>query len=240
MIRRMSVVLAVLACCPAQAAEVLSSSYWEAAYLSSSSEESADGSATTEDDTEGFRLGASIGLLPYLNFIGDYDQRRFANERDSFYSAGLAAHTTNPKYQFFAAATYERFDADDNLSVANDETQDGYGAQAGVRATLTNLELHASYKYLDLGNVDETTELMGSRYGAGFALDLSPWWSLVGDYTIRTHEFEDSAPGASPATIEHEYTEWTVGFRRYLATQTDRRKRTGGVLSGLFSDSGEE
>jgi len=240
MIHRLSVVMAVLACAPAQAADRLSSSYWEAAYLSSSSEETADGSPSSEDDTEGFRLAASIGLLPYLNFIGDYDQRRFANGRDSFYSAGLAAHTLNPAYQFFAAATYERFDVDDNLNVANDQTQDGYGVQAGARATLTNLELHASYKYLDLGKVDDTTELTGSRYGAGFVLDLSPWWSLVGDYAIRTHEFEDGAPAASPATVEHEYSEWTVGFRRYLVTQTDRRKRTGGVLADLFSESGGE
>lgn len=233
MIRRLSFVVVVLACAPAQAAEMLSSSYWEAAYLNSTFEEDV-GSTTLEDETEGFRLGASIGLLPYLNFIGDYDQRRYADSRESFYSAGLAGHTLNPKYQFFGAVTYERTDFDDNQTT-EDETQDGYGVQLGARAVLTNLEVHAAYKYLDLGKVGPDGELTGARYGAGLALDLSPWWSLVGDYSIRQHTVD--FPGGS---AEGEFQEWTVGFRRYLVTQTDRRKRTGGVLSSLFSESGEE
>lgn len=225
MIRRL--MAAAMLACPAFAAhaDALSNSYWEAAYLNSSVDFGA-----AEDEVEGFRGQVSIGLLPYVNFVGDYDQRRFVNDRDSFYSAGLGGHTLDRDWQVFGAVTYERYDHDDTLTSAGDFDDEGYGVQVGARATLEYLEFHAAYKYFDFGNVASTTTLTGSRYGAGFALDLTAWWSLVADGAIRTNQFEGTT-----SSTDIEYTEWSVGFRRYLATQSDPRQRSGGILSGLFA-----
>ena len=227
MIRRL-IAAAVLAC-PAFAAQAdnkLSNSYWEAAYLNSA----VDFGGASDDEVEGFRGKVSLGLLPYLNFVGDYDQRRYASDRESFYSVGFGGHTLDPTWQVFGAVTYERYDFDDNLTSAGDFDDEGYGVQLGGRATLPYLEFNAAYKYFDFGNVDSTTTLKGSRYGVGMALDLTTWWSLVAEGNIRTHEFESNTGSA-----DVEYGEWSVGFRRYFATQNDPQQRVAGLLSGLFA-----
>lgn len=222
---RHSLCLAVLGCFiagPAQA-DALSSSYFEAAYLNST---------VDEDEVEGFRVATRVGLAPFLNFVGDYDQRRYANSRDSFYAAGLAAHTVHPRYQLFLAATYERTDFDTNEEpLFDDATQEGYGIQGGARVALPLAELHGSYKYLDLGRAGPEEDLTGARYGGGLVVDLGAWWSLTGDYTIREHKVEGQTGSA-----ETEYTEWTVGLRRYFVTQTDRRNRKGGLWNAVFGD----
>lgn len=230
---RKTIAVVVLAVGPAmsvQAVEPLSASYIEAAYLNSTQ----DTGTPPTDEVEGFRTQVSVGLMPSLNFIGDFDQRRYQNTRDSFGSAGLAVHTLGPVWQAFGAVTYEYAEFDDNLSSAGDHEEQGFGVAAGGRAVLPNIEFHAAYKYFDLGNVAPDVALTGARYGAGLALDLSSWWSLTADYTVRTHEAEDST--APSSTAELEWQEWSVGFRRYFATQTDRRARKGGLLTGLFSD----
>lgn len=231
MIHRKSMCLALLACCaalPAQAADRLSSSYFEAAYLNSS----LDTGAPQEDEVEGFRVATRIALAPFLSFVADYDKRRYVDSHDGFGAVGLAGQTTDPTWQVFAAATYERAAYDDNKSQAGDHDEEGYGVEGGVRAVIPNVEFHASYKFIDLGKIGPTTEVTGSRFGGGIALDLTAWWSLTGDYRIRTHEYEDSS--ATPvASTEEEWTEWTVGLRRYFVTQTDRRNRTGGLLTAL-------
>lgn len=226
MIRRL--IAAAALACPAFAAHAdpLSNSYWEAAYLNSS----VDFGAGLDDEVEGFRGQVSLGLLPFLNFTGDYDQRRYASDRESFYSVGFGGHTLDPVWQAFGAVTYERYDFDDNLSSAGDFDEEGYGVTLGGRASLPYLEVHAAYKYFDFGNVGPTTTLKGSRYGLGLAFDLTAWWSLVADGAIRTHEFESTTTSS-----DVEYTDWSVGLRRYFATQSDPRQRSGGVLSGLFA-----
>jgi hypothetical protein len=225
MIRRCSIAVAsaLMFAAPAHAADPLSYSYWQAAYLNSEVEITS-GPASAQDEVEGYRGAVSIGLARYVFFTGDTDQRRYSNARDAFSSAGLGLHTVNPTWQFFGAATYERLDHDDNSTSANDDTTEGYGVEAGVRINVPNVALHATYRYLDLGK-DDTTEITGAVYGAGLALQLSPWWALVGDYRLREHNFEDPA-----GDVDVEYTEWTVGFRRYIATDADRRKRKGGIL----------
>lgn len=233
---RKTIAMAVLAAAPAlpaQAAEPLSNSFLEAAYLNSAYEATV-GSATTDDDIEGFRSQLSIGLAPYLNFIGDYDQRRYQDSRDSFGSAGLAFHTLDPNWQVFGAVTWEYAAYDDNQGSAEDFDEQGYGVAAGARAVMENVEFHAAYKYIDLGELVPEVQLTGSRYGAGVVIDLGHWWSLTGDYTVRLHE-TDSDPA-----FEEEWQEWSVGFRRYFVTQTDRRARAGGLISALFGGEEEE
>lgn len=212
---------------PLAAADALSASYWDAAYLSS---EVDDGSAETQD-VEGFRLGASIGLASFVNFALDYDQRRYPAGREGFGSAGVAFHTQNPVYQFHGGLSYERFESDDNSAPVNDFIEEGYGVEVGGRfVPLDNIELHAAYRYLDFGTIDQTdVDFTGSRFNVGVDLQLCPWWSLVADYRMREHKFETG--GASDAV---DYTEYTVGFRRYFATETDRKRRTGGLLDVLF------
>ncbi|MGH8442415.1 MAG: hypothetical protein ACRETF_05875 [Nevskiaceae bacterium] len=210
---------------PAQAADALSNSYWDAAYLNSQVEV---GPAST--DIEGFRLGAGIGLAKYLSFTGDYDQRRYRNGREGFGSAGFAGHTRHRVYQFHGALTYERIEGDDNTDSANDYVEDGYGVEVGARYAFPDVAVHAEYRYLDFGSLGGTggaVDFTGSRYGVGADVQLSPWWSLVADYRVRAHQFD--ASGGS-ATVD--YSEWTVGFRHYFATAADRLARHGGLLGG--------
>lgn len=236
---RKIMVMTALACwpvLPAQATDALSSSYFDAAYLNASVDRD---SATAKEDTEGFRVAASVGLMPYLNFVIDFDERRYDESHDGFGAVGLAAHTTGANWQFHVAATYERSYFEDDSTADADQDGEGYGGEAGLRVVAPFTELHASYKYFDLGELDPVTEVTGARYGAGIVLNLSSWWSLTGDYRVRKHEFEDtSQPGA--ASTEDEFTEWTVGLRRYFVTQTDRRQRGPGLLSELFADDDAE
>lgn len=213
---------------PLAAADALSASYWDAAYLNSEVEVSGvDEKATPE----GFRLGASLGLAKFLNFTLDYDQRGYPSGREGFGSAGLAFHTQNPVYQFHGGLTYERIEGDDNAAPANDYTEEGYGVEVGGRYALGEVELHAAYRYLDFGTIDQSeVDFTGSRFNVGADVQLCPWWSLVADYRMREHKFD--ASGASGSV---DYTEYTVGFRRYFASETDRKQRKGGLLNGLFS-----
>lgn len=211
---------------PLAAADALSASYWDAAYLSS---EKDDGGAVTEEN-EGFRVGASVGLARFMNFTLDYDQRRSPDEREGFGSAGLAFHTLNPVYQVHGGLSYERIEGDDNSAPANDFTEEGYGIEVGGRYALGDFELHAAYRYLDFGTVDQTdTDFTGSRFNVGADVQLSPWWSVVADYRMREHKFDGSGASASD-----DYTEYSVGFRRYFATEPDRKQRKGGLLKHLF------
>ncbi|MGH8481810.1 MAG: hypothetical protein ACRES8_05050 [Nevskiaceae bacterium] len=196
---------------PALAADVLSSSYWDAAYLNSRVE---DGGARF--DMEGFRFAASLGLAPFLDFAADYDQRRFDGGRIGFGSAGLAWHTQDPVYRFHAGVSYERVVTGGS---GQSSYEDGYGVELGARYALPHAELHAAYRYLDFGTIDGV-DFTGARYGAGAALQLSAWWSLTADYRVREHDFEGGG-----ATATTDYSEWTVGLRRYFATATDRRAR---------------
>ena len=208
----------------AAAADVLSNSYWYAAYLNSKVEND-----TASIESEGFRVGASLGLARFLNFTGDYDQRRYNNGREGFGSAGFAYHTQDPVWQVHGALTYERVEGDDNTDPTNDYVEDGYGVEIGGRYAFTDLELSAAYRYLDFGSLDGTdgaVDFTGSRINVGAALQLGNWWSLVADYRIREHKLETNIDSG---TID--YSEWTVGFRRYFVTDTDRKNRHGGVLN---------
>jgi len=214
---------------PALAADVLSSSYWDAAYLNSTIENDPG-----EVTAEGFRLGASVGLAKFLNFTGDYEQRRDRSARLGTGSAGFAWHTQDPVWQVSLGAMYERIETDDNANPAADAVEEGYGAEAGFRWAFPHGEFHAAYRYMDFGQLDRTEiDFTGQRYGAGFDVQLSPWWSLVADYRVREHKFE-----LSGSSDTDEFSDWTVGFRRYFATDTDRRVRRGGVLAAWFG--GEE
>lgn len=212
---------------PALAKDALSSTYWDAAYLSQEIEADGGGDAI---EAEGFRLALNIGLLKFLNFTGDFEQVRDQGDRVGFGSAGLAFHTQHPEYQFFGGVTYERTERHD---VSEEE---GYGVEIGGRYMLPDVELHAAYRYIDLGTLRGTdTDVTGARYVIGADLQLCPWWSLVADYRVRELEFDNA--GVSSTT---DYTGFTVGFRRYFVSSADRRARSGGLLNGLFSGGDEE
>ena len=230
MIRRLTAVLVSAAfAAPAMAADVLSSSYWDAAYLHSTVDNDPG-----EVTAEGFRLGASIGLAKFLNFTGDYEQRRDGSSRLGTGSAGFAWHTQDPVWQLSFGGTYERIETDNNANPAADAIEEGFGAEAGFRWAFPHGEFRAAYRYLDFGQLDRTEiDFTGARYGAGFGVQLSPWWSLVADYRVREHKFE-----LSGISDTDEFEEYTVGFRRYFATDTDRRVRRGGVIAAWFG--GEE
>lgn len=232
MIRRLTAALVIAAfAAPALATDALSSSYWDAAYLNSDAEDE-DGDKAT---FEGFRLAASIGLAKFLNFTGDYEQRRDRDLRLGTGSAGFAWHTQDPVWQVHLGGTYERLETDNNANPAADEVEEGFGVEAGVRYALPHVELHAAYRYLDFGQYPfggVEYDFTGARYGAGFDVQLSPWWSLVADYRVREHKLEGA--GTSGTT---EFNEYTIGFRRYFATDSDRRVRRGGVLAAF---GGEE
>jgi hypothetical protein len=155
MIRRLPLtLLATLlagAATPALPNDALSSTYWEAAYLSAEVE--AD-SSSAKVEPEGFRLGASLGLMKFLSFAVDYDQLRERSDRIGFGSAGLAYHTQNPQYQFFGGVSYERLEIDHNAAPQTDSEEDGYGVEIGGRYMLPNVELHAAYRYIDHGKID--------------------------------------------------------------------------------------
>jgi opacity protein-like surface antigen len=230
MIRHLTAVLAAAAfAAPALATDALSSSYWDAAYLNSDRK---DDSGGPSERLEGFRLGASIGLAKFLNFTGDYEQRRRFETRIGTGSAGLAYHTQHPVYRFHFGASYERVEVDNNADPSEDNVEEGYGVEVGARYALPNVGLHAGYRYLDFGVLDGTDlDFTGARYGAGVDVQLSPWWSLVADYRVREHTIDGAGVDN---TVD--YNEWTVGFRRYFATDSDRRLRRGGLLTG----SGDE
>ena len=211
---------------PALAADALSNSYWDASYLNSQVE-----TGGRKADIEGFRLGLGLGLARIVNFTGDYDQRRYRNGREGFGSAGLAFHTPGPVWQLHGAATYERVEGDDNSNSAGDYVEEGYGVEVGVRFAFTDGELHAAYRYLDLGTASGTggaRDLSGARYNLGVDVQLGNWWSAVADYRVREHELE----GGGLASASVDYNEFTIGLRRYFATDTDRKNRHGGLLGG--------
>lgn len=208
---------------PLAAADVLSASYWDAAYAAT---EVDDG--TLSEDVEGFRLGASVGLFSVASFIADYEQHRYDNDlREGFGSAGFAFHNDDPVWRVHGALTYER------LVIGSGPDEEGYGIEVGGRYALDDVSLHAAWRYLDFGTLRGTDiDFTGSRFNVGADVQLCPWWSLVADYRAREHKFE--ASGASAAL---DYTGFTVGFRRYFATETDRKQRRGGLLNGLFADA---
>jgi hypothetical protein len=234
MIHRLSLsllgILLAAAATPALAKDVLSYSYWDAAYLSQEIEGDGGGDAL---ETEGFRLGFDLGLMKFLSFSVDYDQSRDGGDRIGFGSAGLAYHTQNPEYQFFGGASYERIVTKGG---GVGEVEEGYGVEIGGRYMLPDVELHAAVRYLDYGSAFGTeADLTGLRYVLGADVQLCPWWSLIADY--RGRRLEVDGAGVSAQT---DYTGFTVGFRRYFVSATDRRNRSGGLLNGLFSGGGEE
>jgi len=214
----------------ALATDVLSNSYVDAAYLNAHAE-----AGSQSELAEGFRLAANVGLAKFLNFSGDYDQLRFDGSRLRAGSAGFAWHTQDPVWQFHVGVSYERVEADSNGNPAADDTEDGYGAELGLRYMFPNVEVHAGYRYMDFGEIVSGVDFTGARYGAGFDLQLSPWWSLVADYKVREHTFE--AGGSSDTT---DFNEYSVGFRHYFATDSDLRNRHGGLLTGMGGDEGGE
>lgn len=211
--------LAVLFALPATAADPLSNSYWEAAYLSTDIDASGD-------TVEGIHLTLNVGFSDYVGFVSEFDQRRPSGGREALGSAGFILHTRNPLWQPYLAATYEQLQVDDNSAPEADFNDEGWGAELGLRYALTNLELRGFYKHTDYGEVG-TADLTSARYGILAALQLSPKWALSAQWRAVTFTADSGA-----GEVDADSTDYTVGFRRYFATDSDRRKRKGGLLAG--------
>lgn len=215
--------LAALLALPAAAADPLSNSYWEAAYLSNKND---DSSGTDE----GFHLTFNVGFSDHVGFVSQYNQLRTAFGREGMGSAGFILHTRNPLWQPYLSATYELLQLDDDSAPEADLNDEGWGAEGGIRYALSNLELRAFYKHIDYGEIGPF-DVTSARYGVLAALQLSPKWALTGQWRTVTLTAE-----AGGAEAESESTDYTIGFRRYFATDSDRRLRKGGLLTGLMSD----
>lgn len=215
----------------AQAGDPLSWSYIEGQYLNTDSKSTINGIETFNDKREGFRTALNVSLYKFIYFTGDYDKRRYKDFRKSFQSVGLGAHTEptfSPHLQLFGAATYERANLDwvNNPPTADDDTDEGYGLQGGIRAPFDNFEFTSSYKYINRGKTDGF-KVTGDKYGAGVLVQISPYFGLTADYRRIDETAKDS--GTSAKT---QYNEWLVGFRTYFATDIDRYRRRGGFFGG--------
>jgi hypothetical protein len=228
----------------------LSYSYFQAHYLNSSAEAEPDNgcpAASCEEEGEGLGFGLSVSLMDYFYFSGSYDQRAYGREilattptapgagdptRWVYGSAGFGVHTIPTAWpnleslQFYGVASYERAELHDRDDSTKDETDWGWGLEGGARMPFPNVELQAYYKHFNLGDTEQNLKVFGDRYGAGVLLQLTPYLGLTGDYHLIGHRW------GSDFTL----TEWTVGFRAYFATDVERRRRHGGLLTGLFGD----
>jgi hypothetical protein len=249
MIRRITIASAVLACCaslPARAVDGLSNSYLDVRYLNSVVEYDVGLPNPVDDEVEGFDAAVSIGLMPYLNFIGTYVSHRYGTGRrtgyttdpkglpagrDGFASAGLAGHTMGRTWQVFGAATYEQLEVDrtagpGGFSEPNPNgREDGWGVTLGARYVLPNLEVQTSAKYAAYTDF-KTLEMTGLTYEVGAGLQLTPYWTQTFGGRYRTLELEPET--GTSLTVNQ--MEWTVGFRRYFVTSGDKWKRKGGIL----------
>jgi hypothetical protein len=249
MIRRYAIALAVASLAPAAAfaeTDTLSYSYFQAQYLNTKLEAQPDGGcpATFEctDEAEGLQVGLGVSLMEYLSFVGSYDQRLFGASdfqgptRWSFAGAGFGIHTL-PKFwdgfsnfQLFGNVTYEQsviHNRTDSGTGDNNETDYGYGVEGGVRVPLPNLELQASYKHYNLGKAEDVDlKVFGDRYGGGVLVQLTPYFDLTANYQHIEHRI-----GADWA-----FDEWLVGFRSYFATDIEKYKRKGGLLTGWLGE----
>lgn len=218
----------------AQAGDPLSWSYLEGQYLNTDTKSTSNGTQTFSDKREGFRAALNISLYKFVYFTGDYDKRRYSGFRKSFQSVGLGAHTEptfSPHLQLFGSATYERSNVDfvDVPPLADDDTDEGFGLQTGIRAPFNNFEFSASYKYMNYGKTNGF-KVTGDKYGAGVLVQITPFFGLTADYRRLDETGKDDGPPAS--TNKTEYNEWLVGFRSYFATDIDRYRRRGGFFGG--------
>ena len=245
MIRRNAVVLAALAALPlsALAADRVSYSYLDAQYLNTTFDVDAAGTKSPKDKREGLRIGLDISLTPYLFVTTDWDQRLLGASaatggtalRWSYGDVGVGVHTMERAYQVYGIASYEHhiIHPRDNDPATKDDRGDGYGVEVGGRVPWKAYELHASYKYFNLGKTEvaDDVKTSGMRYGAGVAVQLTPWFALTGDWRHVDHDWK-----ANSGSLKWNFDEWLVGFRRYFATDGDKYNRHESVFG--TSDSG--
>lgn len=145
--RRADLLLSLMALLVAGAAhaERPSYSYVEGAYLHS---EGAD----TDVEAQGPRVGLNISLSRAFYFTGEYDQQQFrgSDNKISTSAFGFGIHSLRSDFQMFLAATYERFDFNDN-DAARDSKDEGYGLQLGFRVPAGPVELGADAKLIAVG-----------------------------------------------------------------------------------------
>jgi len=237
MIRRFKSTLvpaALLALCPlaAQAGDPLSYSYIEGQYLNTRLTTDTNGKAGKPDSFEGYRYGLNLSVYKFVYLLAETDNRRAQKYRQGFQSIGFGAHT-QPTFarhlQLFGDATYERriFNDVTNVPGRRDDKDEGYGAEAGVRAPWGSFEAHASYRYMNYGETDKF-KVTGARYGGGVVVQLSPYFALTGDYRFIDIDHK----GQTGADGKEHFKEYLAGFRAYFATDIDRWRRRGGIFSG--------
>lgn len=229
MVRRIASVL-ILSCAPlaAFAGDPLSYSFIEGQYLNTQYTPELNGTKGAKDKYEGWRAAANVSLYKGLYFTGEADKRRATDYRFGMQSVGLGWHTNDSltkAMQVFGDVTYERTIFNFVNASGFDDADEGYGVRAGVRVPFESFEFSASYRYMNYGETNNV-KVTGGKYGAGAAMQLTPFFALTADY--RQVDITDKGTGVD---AKASFAEWLVGFRSYFATDIDRYRRRGGIFS---------
>jgi hypothetical protein len=209
---------------PAFSADEFSFSYLEAGYSIDSTIE-AFGQSFDSDDS--YRIDASYQFNRHVfatarYFSAGYDFEGNSNFGFSGYSLGLGykgriSHTESMPVEWFAALSYEYSDTHSELQDVNyDESRDGVGLKAGVRAAVTNrLELMVNAYGQSYGSdaLLLNGDLSGLSFELGGVLELRPNWDLTASYRTGELDYLTLPNYPSEYKLELDRDEVFVGVR---------------------------
>ena len=209
---------------PAFAADEFSFSYLEAGYSIDSTIE-AFGQSYDSDDS--YRIDASYQFNRHIfttarYFSAGYDFERDADFGYSGYSLGVGytgriSHAESMPVDWFAVLSYEYSDTHSQLHDVNyDESRDGVGLKAGIRAAVTNrLELMVNAYEQSYGNDSLLLngDLDGLSFELGGVLELRPNWDLTASYRTGELDYLTLPNYPSKYKLELDRDEVFVGVR---------------------------
>lgn len=176
--------LALLVATPfaASAAEGVSYNYVEGGYTATNLDQNAD--------SDGWGLNGSVAIAPNFHLFGGYNQQDFDRLDYGYDQWRLGVgynHEISRKVDLVTRVAYEKFQADDfNVGGVNfaGADLDGYSAEVGVRAGLTqHLEGYAMAGYEDGSDYD------GDFYGRlGAQVKFNPNWGITGDVKFADND----------------------------------------------------
>jgi hypothetical protein len=209
---------------PAFAADEFSFSYLEAGYSIDSTIE-AFGQSYDSDDS--YRIDASYQFNRHVFATARYYSAGYDFEGDSDfglsgYSLGVGykgriSHTESMPVEWFAVLSYEYSDTHSQLHDVNyDESRDGVGLEAGIRAAVTDrLELMVSAFEQSYGSDSLLLngDLSGLSFELGGALQLRQDWYLTASYRTGELDYLTLPNYPSKYKLELDRDEVFVGVR---------------------------
>jgi hypothetical protein len=209
---------------PAFGADEFSFSYLEAGYSIDSTIE-AFGQSYDSDDS--FRVDASYQFNRHVfttarYYSAGYDFEGNSNFGLSGCSLGLGyrgriSHTESMPVEWFAVLSYEYSDTHSELDSVNyDESRNGVGLKAGIRAAVTDrLELTVSAYEQSYGSdaLLLNGDLSGLSFELGGALQLRPNWDLTASYRTGELDYLTLPNYPSEYKLELDRDEVFVGVR---------------------------